>query len=178
MRTSSQKVIISFDLNMTSLSTYLVVTNAAEAWSKRALELGYRPPQAWARGDQDDSDALLRTLLERFRDIGISSINELHHILADAEEWGTSMLRELRSRAEAPGGFTPYANPHDTLHIITLLSSRTLAEKKGTHPVRTVGPLIAVLVDNAGSCFFMKWGAFAPGPGQPGGGRRCGRARI
>ena len=47
-----------------------------------------------------------------------------------------------------------------------------------THPVRTVGPLIAVLVDNAGSCFFMKWGAFAPGPGQPGGGRRCGRARI
>jgi putative GTP pyrophosphokinase len=57
------------ELNLTSLVTYLEVTNADKRWSEAAVKVGFRPPQPWLARDGDPSGQVERALLERLREL-------------------------------------------------------------------------------------------------------------
>lgn len=109
-----------------SLNGYLETTDVLDQWTRRAVDLGYRPLSQPGGGLKSrQSEAAVDKVMDALRVARIDTIDGLRTYLSDAEGWGENALRTLKDEAESKG-FTPYAVPMDLLAFLLLCTAPSL----------------------------------------------------
>ena len=126
-----QKGELNFELNYSSLETYLDSTKIHFDWSAKAAEIGYKPcdrkklSSHWRLQEVEHKHIIVKL----FTDVGIKTIKELDEILQSASDWGEEVLTKIYELSNDLG-YTPFANPYEILVFLIFYAKRDLVSDK------------------------------------------------